>query len=274
MRERDLQLPDGGTLHCYDSESGGLPVFWQHGTPNVGEPPVPLEEAAQRLGVRWVSFDRPGYGGSSPQPDRTLGSTADWVQAVATELELDRFAFMGHSGGSSHALAAAARLPGQTRAVVSVAALAPFDAAGLDWFSGMAPAGVAGLTAAAAGRAAKEEHEASADAPPAFTEADVAMFSGPWRWLGSVAGRGMANGPDPLIDDDLAYVRPWGCAPADISVPVLLVHGDQDEIVPAAHSRWLAQQVPGAELWLQPGDGHISVLSTAESALRWLVEHA
>lgn len=272
--EFDLTLPDGRILHGYDRGRGELPVIWNHGTPNVGEPPLPLYEAADRLGIRWVSFDRPGYGGSSPQPDRSLGSTADWVTAVANRLELDSFALMGHSGGSSHGLAAAARLPERTRAVVAVAPLAPFDAEGLDWFAGMAASGIAGLTAARQGRAAKEAYEATAEEPPAFTEADVAMFDGPWGWLGSVAGRGLANGVAPLIDDDLAYVRPWGCFPSDITAPVLLVQGEQDEIVPAGHSRWLASNIANAELWLQPGAGHISVLSSAESALSWLADHA
>lgn len=274
MKQFDLTLPDGRTLHGYDREKGQLPVIWNHGTPNVGEPPAPLFEAADRWGIRWVSFDRPGYGGSTAQPDRSVGSTADWVSAVADRLGLDSFALMGHSGGSSHGLAAAAKLPDRTRAVVAVAPLAPFGVPGLDWFAGMADAGVTGLTAARNGRAAKEAYEATAEEPPAFTQADVAMFSGPWGWLGSVAGRGMANGVAPLIDDDLAYVRPWGCSPSDIKAPVLLVHGEQDEIVPVGHSRWLAANIPGAELWARPTDGHISVLSSAESALSWLVEHA
>jgi pimeloyl-ACP methyl ester carboxylesterase len=52
---------------------------------------------------------------------------------------------------------------------------------------------------------------------------------------------------------------------------VLLLHGEQDGIVPAGHSRWLAEHCPTAELRLFPDDGHISVLTHASDALEWLV---
>jgi hypothetical protein len=44
--------------------------------------------------------------------------------------------------------------------------------------------------------------------------------------------------------------------------------------VPSSHGEWLARNVPGAELWLRPGDGHISVLSSVEAAMDWLLEHS
>jgi pimeloyl-ACP methyl ester carboxylesterase len=82
---------------------------------------------------------------------------------------------MGHSGGGSHALACAALLPQRVLGVVSVAGLAPFGAAGLDWFGGMAASGEAPLRAALEGRRAKEKYEASgAEYDPEFTPADHA----------------------------------------------------------------------------------------------------
>lgn len=48
--EFDLKLDDGRTLHAYDTGGDGVPVFWHHGTPNLGAPPVPLF----RGGVRWI----------------------------------------------------------------------------------------------------------------------------------------------------------------------------------------------------------------------------
>jgi pimeloyl-ACP methyl ester carboxylesterase len=57
-------------------------------------------------------------------------------------------------------------------------------------------------------------------------------------------------------------------------VPALFVHGEKDRIVPAAHSDWLAHQVPDAELRLRPQAGHISVLSEGVAAMKWLTRLA
>src|SRR4051794_41757269 len=78
VMETDLQLTDGRALHVYDTSAAGesdrLAVFWHHGTPNLGAPPEPLFETADRLGLRWVSFDRPGYGGAAPPPGGDVGA--------------------------------------------------------------------------------------------------------------------------------------------------------------------------------------------------------
>jgi pimeloyl-ACP methyl ester carboxylesterase len=271
--ERDLELAGGRVLHVYDSGAGDRTVWWHHGTPNIGAPPAPLFELSARLGVRWISHDRPGYGGSTPVPDRAVGAIAGDVAAIADALGVERFAVMGHSGGGPHALACAALLDDRVAAAVSVSGLAPYSADGLDWFAGMAPAGVASLRAASAGRKAKQRHEASAtDTDPGFTPADLAALSGDWAWLLDVVRPAVAAGPGGLIDDDLAYVGPWGFDPSTITPPVLLVHGGRDAVVPSAHGLWLATRIPEVELRLDPDDGHISVLRHAPAALEWLAE--
>jgi pimeloyl-ACP methyl ester carboxylesterase len=279
VTETDLELRDGRTLHYYDTSAGDvedrLAVFWHHGTPNIGAPPEPLFEAAAQRGMRWVSYDRPGYGGSTPHPGRNVASAAADVASVADAIGLERFAVMGHSGGSMHALACAALLPKSVLGAVCVSALAPFNAEGLDWFAGMAAAGVAELRAAAAGRSALESLLTSTDFDPElFTPADHAALRGAWAWLGVVAGKGLQGGPGGMIDDDLAYVAPWGFDPGQVSPPVLFLHGGQDRIAPSAHASWLAHHVRTGKLRLRPDDGHISVLSSAAEALDWLRDKA
>ncbi|MFI0367875.1 alpha/beta fold hydrolase [Actinomadura sp. 1N219] len=275
VAEFDLKVDGGRTLHVYDTGGAGrLPVFWHHGTPNIGAPPRPLFPAAARQGIRWVSYDRPGFGGSSPLPGRDVASSATDITTVADALGIDRFAVMGHSGGGPHALACAALLPDRVLAVVSVAALAPFGAEGLDWFAGMGPSSEASLRAAVAGRAAKENYEATAEYDPdMFTPADHAALAAEWSWFDDVVGPAVENGIGGLVDDDLAYVAPWGFDPSRITAPLLVLHGEQDRIVPASHGRWLAQHCPTADLRLTAADGHISVLNSAPSALTWLSPH-
>jgi len=275
MREEDLVLGDGRTLHFYDLAPPGeqeMAVFWHHGTPNIGRPPEPLFALAEELGIRWIGYDRPAYGGSSERSGRDVASAAFDVERIADRLGIRRFAVMGHSGGGPHALACAALLPERVVGAVSIAGLAPSDAQGLDWFKGMGAYGAAALRAAAQGRAAKAYHEALGLEfdREMFTLEDWDALAGPWSWFDSVVGPAVAKGPDGSIDDDIAYVTPWGFDCTRIACPALFVHGMQDRVVPASHSEWLAQHCRWAELWQRPDDGHISVMNYAASSLVWL----
>ena len=110
-----------------------------------------------------MSYDRPGYGASTARLGRDVASAADDVAAIAEALGIDRFAIMGHSGGGPHALACGALLPDRVLGVVCVSGTAPYGADGLDCFAGMADAGVASMSAAAEGRAARQAYEESTD---------------------------------------------------------------------------------------------------------------
>ena len=277
-KETDLTLSDGRTLHCYDSGEAGarLTVFWHHGSPNTGAPPEPLFPAAARRGIRWISFDRPGYVASTPRPGRDMASVAAAAASVADALGVAEFAVMGHSGGGPHALACAALLPDRVLAVAEGSGLAPSGADGLDWFAGMTADGAAEMRAAAEGRQALERylatHEFDMDQ---FTPADQAALTGDWAWMARIAGQAIEAGPDGYVDDQLAAVRPWGFEAGQVAAPVLIFHGGQDRMVPSAHGAWLAGHCRDAELWLSPEDGHVSVLgSCGVAALDWLAAHA
>jgi pimeloyl-ACP methyl ester carboxylesterase len=278
VTQADLELSDGRTLHYYDTHPGDtdgrLTVFWHHGTPNIGAPPEPLFAASDKNRIRWVSHDRPGYGGSTPRPDRDVASVAADVASIADALGIAQFAVMGHSGGGPHALACGALLPDRVLSVVSVSGLAPLPAEGLDWFAGMADSGAAELRAAESGRAALEATLASSGFDPEiFTSADEAALAGTWSWLAVVAGQALEAGLVGMVDDDLAYVAPWGFEPGKVTAPTLLLHGEQDRIVPSSHGEWLARRLPSAQLRLFAEDGHISVLYHSPPVMDWLREH-
>ena len=80
--------------------------------------------------------------------------------------------------------------------------------------------------------------------------------------------------PEGAVEDSLASVRPWGFDVATIASPLLLVHGAADRMVPASHSRWLADRSGSAELWLRPDDGHVTAMDAGEDVLDWLLAHA
>jgi pimeloyl-ACP methyl ester carboxylesterase len=204
-----------------------------------------------------------------------VASAAADVSSIADALGIGRFAVMGHSGGAAHALACSALLRERVIGAVSVSGLAPFNAEGLDWYAGMWAGGAAELRAAAQGRTALADLLASSEFDPEmFTPADHAALAGTWRWLGVIAGKAAAGGLGGMVDDDLAYVAPWGFDPERIRTPVLILQGGQDRIAPSSHGKWLARQIPSAELWLRPDDGHISVLSSGVAAMDWLLDRS
>ncbi|WP_426515177.1 alpha/beta fold hydrolase [Diaminobutyricibacter sp. McL0618] len=272
VTEMDVRLTDDRTVRVYDSgtlDSGTPTVVWFHGSPQTGAILAPLLDAAAARGIRLLSYARPGYRGSTRVAARDVASAAADVAGFADALDLSRFAVMGASGGGPHALACAALLPHRVTAAVAFASLAPFDAP-FGWFAGMASDG-ASLRAAAEGRDARTAFEGTAEFDPSsFNERDYATLAGPWTSLNADVGMASSDGPDGLITDDLAFVAPWGFDVADISTPVLLVHGGDDRVVPAAHSHWLVHAIADAELWLRPRDGHISILETAPVAFDWL----
>ncbi|TFC07010.1 alpha/beta hydrolase [Cryobacterium adonitolivorans] len=297
---RDLRRSDGRVLRVHDSTGGPgladdsgaggdggyggdgppgdasparLTVLWHHGSPQTGALLEPLLAAAAQRSIRLLSYGRPSYGGSTPLPGRTVGSAAADVAAIADALNLGRFAVMGASGGGPHALASAALLPERVIAAACLAAIAPFDADGLDFFDGMASDGA--LRAALAGRPAREHYQATAEFDPAsFVERDYAALGGDWASLGADVGKASAAGPDGLIDDDMAFVVPWGFDVTAISVPVLIAQGGLDRVVPPAHGAWLAHAIPNAERWDSADDGHISILNECPPALDWLLAHS
>jgi pimeloyl-ACP methyl ester carboxylesterase len=76
------------------------------------------------------------------------------------------------------------------------------------------------------------------------------------------------------VDDDLAFVRPWGFAVSEITVPVEVRYGVKDVLVPAAHGRWLATHVPGATVVAEEDEGHMGDPERVVELVRWLVSGA
>jgi pimeloyl-ACP methyl ester carboxylesterase len=275
MRERDVLTTDGRVLHTYDlgpaERSDELVVLWQHGTPNTGAPPEPLFEPARSLGIRWIGYDRPSYGGSSPHPDATIATAAADARQIADQLGIGRFTVFGHSGGGPRALACGALIPDRVVAVVSVSSPAPWPAPGLDYFAGMSDGGARELRAAARGRAELQEVLAANEFDPeSFIPADYAALEGSWSWFNGIVEAATANGFDGMVADLVGAMAAWGFDLAAVSAPTLIMHGTADRMVPSSHSEWLAAHCPAAELRLQPEAGHISVLDSAPSALAWL----
>ncbi len=265
----DVPLPDGTVLRAHDSGGSGPVVMWFHGSPQTGRVLSPILDAAAARGIRMLSYARPSYGGSTPRIGRDVASAAADTAAVADAAGVERFATLGASGGGPHALAGAALLPDRVTAAATLAGIAPFeDDPG--WWGGMAAPG--GLHAARDGRDARALFaETEVFEPTSFTDADYAALDGRWGPLGEDVGASGEWGDDGLIDDDVAFTRPWGVDLADIRVPVLLVQGSDDRVIPPEHAERLHRSIRASQLWRRAGAGHISVLDAVPDAMDWLL---
>ncbi|UAJ80999.1 alpha/beta hydrolase [Leifsonia sp. ZF2019] len=264
-----LTTADGRRVRWFDTGgAAGAPVLvWHHGTPQTGAVIAPVAAAASARGLRVVSCARPGYPGSDPLPGRTVADAAADVVAVLDELDVREVIAAGASGGGPHALALAAVAPDRVRAAVVLAGIAPYTASP-DWFTGMADP--SGLGAALSGRDARLAHAQTAEFDPdSFTARDYEALNGDWGPLGADAGAGSADGPDGEVDDDVAYVTPWGVDLAAVRCPALLVQGGADRVVPPGHAALQLARLHRGELWLRPREGHISVLTGLGVALDW-----
>jgi pimeloyl-ACP methyl ester carboxylesterase len=116
-----IQLEDGRALELHElGDPDGFPIVYQHGTPGSGT----LFERWATPGIRLLSYDRAGYGGSTRNAGRAVVDVVADIQALADALALERFATWGLSGGGPHALACAALCDDRSHAA-SLAGVGP-----------------------------------------------------------------------------------------------------------------------------------------------------
>jgi pimeloyl-ACP methyl ester carboxylesterase len=290
MKGHLVRTSDGRVLNVGEGgDRRGKPIFALHGTPGSIMLYGPHVKDASKRGIRLISYDRSGYGGSSPHPGRKVADAAKDVAAIADSLGLERFAVWGISGGGPHALACAALIQGRVVAVASLASPAPYPSPGLDWLSNQGEDNVAEWKASMAGpgqlgRYLEPQREQILEAKPAeivrmwkslIPPVDEAVFSGRLgQFLASNMKEGLRSGYEGWRDDDLAFVSDWGFKPSAISVPLLLWQGKHDKMVPYAHGQWLAEHINGVDARLSPDDGHLTLFERRVTETHvWLLKH-
>lgn len=268
----------------------GIAVFLLHGTPGSRRGPRPRAGVLYRLGIKLICYDRPGYGGSDPHPDRSVADAAADVCTIADALELGTFSVVGRSGGAPHALACAALLDGRVETVAALVGVAPPDAANLDWYDGMTNSNTAeygwaedpGAVAAALTERAKQIR----DDPefllkylwPELTRQDRRVVDevAIQKLLSEAYAEAIKHGAQGWIDDVLAMRKPWGFDPSKIKVPVLIWHGLDDVFSPVSHARWLADHIRGGRedarvsVVLKRDAAHFDAMQVLPDILTWI----
>lgn len=275
---------------CEGGDPNGLPILIHHGTPGGAGVAEGWQEDALRRGLRLITFSRAGYGGSSRAPERSVGQVIQDSTAVLDHLKVGRFATWGASGGGPHALACAALMSDRVVAASCLSGFAPYDAEGLDWFDGMGQSNVKEFQAALSGDSAEylavmghEVAEMKAASLEDFIEGISSLLSTEdlslmRTELGAFMHRSivesLGNSAYGLVDDDIAFTRPWGFDVAEIRVPIQVWQGNQDLMVPFNHGKWLAARIPGADAHLVPEFGHMTPLARHLPEIhQWLAVH-
>ena len=245
-----------------------------------------IADAAEK-GIYLISYDRPGYGGSTADPGHTVASGAQDVRAIAEALGLGRLGIWGISGGGPYALGCAALLPDMAVAVAVVASLAPHGKEGFDYFTGMGELNAEDIRLffsdpEAARRKAHQDWEEFVAATPEqlaegiktlLSPVDAQALTGELaRWLADSAHDGLAAGDQGWWDDGVSHLTGWGFDLEDIRVPVKIWHGRQDRFVPVQHGQWLAANVPGAAAEISD-DGHLSLIARIGEIHDWLLQY-
>jgi pimeloyl-ACP methyl ester carboxylesterase len=273
--DRTVETSDGRVLAVQEGgDPKGVPVLVHNGTPNSRLLYGPHVADAEQRGIRLISYDRPGYGGSTPALDRTVADCAGDVRAICAGLHIDRLAAWGVSGGGPHVLACAALLPDLVVAAASLASLAPHGVPGLDYYEGMGQLNRDDIQlyyrdkVASRAKTEADRVEMLAASPEEMAQMLKSLLSGPdaavltgelGDYLDRCTQEGLAPGSEGWWEDGCAHLEPWGFDVADITIPLLLLHGQQDQFVPYGHGVWLAAHIRGVEARLSPDDGHLTL---------------
>lgn len=270
-----LKLADGRFLEYFDNGiSSSSAIIFHHGTPAHASAWTAWLEIAAARGVRALSYSRAGYGISDRNEGRTVASNNEDIKALLTSFSITEFISIGWSGGGPHALATS-EIEG-CKGVITLAGVGAYGVEDLDFLAGMGPENEEEFGEALKGEAAISAWmDANAVAFKNVTEVDIRQALGGLigdadkKALDGVIAdeyatsmrKGLAVSFDGWIDDDIAFVQPWGFNLSDIKAPVLIWQGDQDLMVPQAHSKWLAEHIPTGNLNFVPGHGHLSLIA-------------
>ena len=270
MKDLAIDIGRGRELACMEIGEPGWPcVLFFHGAPSSRLRLAYLEQQFLAARIRVVSPDRPGYGGSSPQPGRSM---RDWpvdVAALADTLGIERFAVAGHSSGGPYAVVCAALLPDRVTACITLGGVTDMAwPAAWDGFPDaekqlMRMSVETDAIAWCVERFGADGSRFLSASGLSLPEPDERLYEDERvaRLLAASRAAAFQQGVAGYAQDALIQGRPWPFDPGTIDVPVQVLHGASDTLLPLAHSRHTSELIPGSTLRVLPGHGHFTILS-------------
>ena len=268
-----FKLKDGRELEILDNGiNSDQAIIFHHGTPGHATAWLSWLDEAAAAGVRALSYSRAGYGTSDRNPGRSVISINSDIAQVLDGKGINKFVAIGWSGGGPHALANT--FEPRNVGAISLAGVGAFGVDDLNFLEGMGPEnhdefgaalkGEAVITQWMNDNAVAMKNVSGNDIREAFGgligDSDKEVLEGATAdAMAATMRSGLAVSFDGWIDDDLVFIKHWGFDLAAITKPVILWQGDQDLMVPHAHSYWLEKHISTAKLTFIPGHGHISL---------------
>jgi pimeloyl-ACP methyl ester carboxylesterase len=224
-----ITLADGRRLRWHEfGDPDGSPVLYTAGTPVSGLGGAAYDGAAGAAGLRWISPDKPGYGGSDYQRKRSVSGWADDLAVLADHLGLDHIALAGESGGAPFTLAAAHQLAGRVSVVALIASggpIGPAERAGqrarnrvMGWLARNAPA-LSTVQVAAMRRQlaspARRERSLRRDMAAAPQAAHAAL-----RIEYEAVADALRQGTRATVQELALIKRPWAFSLSEVKTPV------------------------------------------------------
>ncbi len=262
-----VRLRDGRALSYeqYGSPDGAV-VVNAHGGLACRLDVAAAHSVAVDAGVRLISPDRPGIGGSDPKPGRTIVDWADDVAELVNSLGAERFSVMGWSMGGQYAAAVGHALAPRVNRVAIIAGALPLTEPGVfaqlptfdrvyTRLSQRAPWLVRPCfrAMAAGARIAPTLYGKLAARELGAADAKVLRDEG-FPAFAQMSAEALRH-PEGVVEDYRAWMRPWGFRPEDLTVPIDVWAGEQDHLVNQDWPQELARRIPGATLQLRSG-GH------------------
>jgi len=288
VAEHDLVVDDRTVRVRTAGDPDGFPVVYFHGTPGSRLDLAFGDELVAGAGVWLISFDRPGYGGSSPAPFG-LSVVAHDALRIADQLGVPQFAPLGLSGGGPFALATGALAGARVTRIGVASGAGPFQEipealAGLSEIDARAAAllpdrPTEAATIFASGfepilRALRQGEDAiRAEFEPLLSAHDRELFADPLLGPSVIASmrEGLRHGVEGAGWDNVAWIGAWDVDPAAVRAPVLLWYGDEDLMAPPEHAHWLDDHLLDARLVMRAGEGHLGILEHLPEMLSELV---
>lgn len=250
-----LTLSDGATLF-YKDWGRGQPIVFSHGWPLSADAWDGQMLALGQKGFRTVAHDRRGHGRSSqPWDGNRMDRYADDLAELITALDLRDAVLVGHStGGGEIARYVGRHGTGRIAGLVLVGAVPPVMVSTPEWPDGLPVEVFDEIRTGVAGNRSAFFRELTTtfynfDRPGAETDAGLVEAF----WLQGMTG-GIKGQYDCIHEfSEVDYTADLRA----IDVPTLIVHGDDDQIVPIAHSAELsARIIADATLTVYEGASH------------------